>query len=1053
MNARTSLRYASLVMIVVMVVSLVPGVFSMAGVTASQPARMKISAMRTYGTHLRPPQYDVLMDTLHQEGLPLNASPEEIQAAANQWLKKFAKGSETWVNASAQAAALKQEEDMATAFGKNATIVNPPIVPIEATVFGMAVDFGATETFTMPVAQADGSCLTETTTVVGPMQGLVPEPEPEDNESLWYPPSWTADVANYNKLIMGYEGAGRVRMDLTDPDDGLPGINLAGYTVQDYYDNVAGDGNVLINSSIEGWVTVPYSEGRYGADNCASGSHYGGAGTPVSQLVVDALQVFMADHPTYWNDPTFWPQFDSEGDGYLDTFWLFYAGEGQEAGGGALGTFALWSHSSDLRYNANYPDGFKVYEGDAGTTADDIYVGPYTMQPEIADVGVLSEEFGHNFFGLPDLYVTDAQGSVGNWATMEAGSWMGWLGGTTPATMPLWFKMIATGWNGTTYVPLNWASPYARRWWDDPAEDLTIGQIEKTPNGVLKGVRVNMPNFDEDVPNPLGSGLAPYSGTARNDTNIWLTRNIDIPGGATGLLSFAAYWDIEEDWDYGYVTINGTSIPDMDGVTTNTNPNGNNLGNGITGTGEQTLNFDLSSYAGQTVELGFRYKTDAAVTNFGWVIDDLTLDGTLIDDFETATEPGTFPGWTNTDPGWLLVPTSKSYTQYYLVEWRAKTHYDKMLKTAYVFNAYEPGKKIVDRIPYNIPAALVYFRNTKYSNTYAQRPNYADPPSFGSKYMLLIVDPNWKPLRLGETPADYLGYFNSRLSSYDAGLTLQPTEPFTISAYYGLPGEGPWFYPSKPAVTTFNDTLGYYGGFYYGDPCDPGYICYSNRDGSDVVPARDLYSTRITTFDYSPLYGLYGAGFSPSWLGSGNPGDDNVQWGVNIDLLSKAGDDAYNSTATLRFRNYSVDYLSVGFSQLTQDGFVGQFLAAVVNTGVEEAKDVEFEFIPDDYFHMTDVAVEGPIPFTTLSKDTKLSANAKHEAAKPEGVSLTFASIPPGEAMMVMITGLLDIDPVPSNTAWGTIIGNDGQVFRGPFWVAAQDLNNYIFIPIITKEE
>lgn len=1043
MNARTSLRIASLVMIVVMVVSMLPGVFSMAGATTPKPPRMKIVAARTYGMHSRPPSRGVLMQELYKEGLPLNASEQEIQAAAAQWLKRFAKQSESWVNASAQESALKHEEALASAFGKDATIINPPIVPVEATVFGMAVDFGATETFTLPVAQANGSCMTETVTINGPLQGEFPAPDPGDNFTVWYTPAQTADPTFYNKLIMGYEGAGRVRMDLTDPDDGLPGINLAGYTVQDYYDNVAGDGNVLINSTIEGWITVPHSEGWYGADNCASGSHGGGNGVPVAQLVPDALTVFMAAHPTYWNDPNYWPKFDSDGDGVVDTFWLFHAGADQSAGGGLQGTFAIWAHSSDLRYYAAYPNGFKVYEGDAGTTADDIYVGPYTMQPENSDVGVLAEEFGHNFFGLPDLYVTDSQGSIANWSIMEAGAWMGWLGGTTPASMPLWFKMIAQGWNGANWVPLNWSSPYARRMYNDPTEEITIGQLEKTPDGVLKGVRVNMPQNVEDVQNPLDSGKAPYSGTARNDTDVWLKRNIDVPTGATGLLSFASYWEIEEDWDYGYVTINGASIPDKDGVTTNTNPNGNNLGNGITGAGDQTLNFDLSTYAGQTVELGFRYKTDAAVTEFGWVIDDLTLDGTLIDDFETATDPGTFPGWTNTDPGWLLVPTTKTYTQYYLVEWRAKTHYDKMVKTAYIHNVVSATKDIVSRIPYNVPAALVYFRTTKYSNSYAQRGYYADPPSFGSKYQLLIVDQNWKPLRIGDTPATYKGVWNSRLSSYDAGLTLQATEPFTIPAYYGLPGQGPWFYPSKPPVTTFNDTLGYYGGYFYGSPCTPGYVCYTNRDGSAVVPARDLYSTRISTFNYAPIYGFYGYPWAPSWLGSGNPGDDNVQWGVNIDLLSKAGDDAYNSTATLRFRNYSVDFIPSVQTYWSPAGFVGQFQVMIQNNGMEDATKVAFAFSGDEFFHITGVSVEGPSAYTRTSKDPQ----------KPlDDIALEFASIPAGQAMKVVITGLLDVDPatLAPEESWAEIVGDDGQVFRGPWW-AATGVPNTLFIPIITK--
>ena len=87
---------------------------------------------------------------------------------------------------------------------------------------------------------------------------------------------------------MGYEGPGRVRMDLTDPRDGWPGIDLAGYTMQDYYDHVAGPGNVTIEGAVEGWVSVKHSQGYYGANNCNTGGHYGGAGVPPGQLAADA---------------------------------------------------------------------------------------------------------------------------------------------------------------------------------------------------------------------------------------------------------------------------------------------------------------------------------------------------------------------------------------------------------------------------------------------------------------------------------------------------------------------------------------------------------------------------------------------------------------------------------------------------------------------------------------------------------------------------------------------------------------------------------------------
>ena len=60
-----------------------------------------------------------------------------------------------------------------------------------------------------------------------------------------------------------------MRLDLKDPTDGKPGINLHGYTVQDYYDHMAGAGNVVLSGTVEGWLTVDHSEGYYGAPNCS----------------------------------------------------------------------------------------------------------------------------------------------------------------------------------------------------------------------------------------------------------------------------------------------------------------------------------------------------------------------------------------------------------------------------------------------------------------------------------------------------------------------------------------------------------------------------------------------------------------------------------------------------------------------------------------------------------------------------------------------------------------------------------------------------------------
>ena len=69
--------------------------------------------------------------------------------------------------------------------------------------------------------------------------------------------------------------------------------------------------------------------------------------------------------------------------------------------------------------------------------------------------------------------------------------------------------------------------------------------------------------------------------------------------------------------------------------------------------------------------------------------------------------------------GWHESPAAKSYTNYYLVEWRGKTKYDSMVQTAYVTTYSDEDEWQVERVPYNIPGALVYYRNTKYGSTYA----------------------------------------------------------------------------------------------------------------------------------------------------------------------------------------------------------------------------------------------------------------------------------------------------------------------------------------------
>lgn len=148
-----------------------------------------------------------------------------------------------------------------------------------------------------------------------------------------------------------------------------------------------------------------------------------------------------------------------------------------------------------------------------------------------------------------------------------------------------------------------------------------------------------------------------------------LTREVDLRGVTKATLSFWSWFDIEPDFDYGYVEVSTdgqhwTALRTE--ATTSDDPNGNNLGNGMTGRSgggqkpswvQQTA--DLSPYAGGKVALRFEYVTDGALNFNGLAIDDIAIPEIgWTDDAET---PG---GWTAS--GFLR--SSNQVQQRYLVQ-------------------------------------------------------------------------------------------------------------------------------------------------------------------------------------------------------------------------------------------------------------------------------------------------------------------------------------------------------------------------------------------------
>ena len=151
-----------------------------------------------------------------------------------------------------------------------------------------------------------------------------------------------------------------------------------------------------------------------------------------------------------------WDRYDYDGDGnfdepdgYIDHFQSVHAGEGEETGGGAQGSNAIWSHRWYAFYNQHRLDRSRLQPRPAVSAIGNssYWVGDYTIEPENGGVGVFAHEFGHDL-DLPDLYDSVGDNATGFWTIMSSGSY-GNDGtvdiGSKPTHMGAWEK-FQLGW-------------------------------------------------------------------------------------------------------------------------------------------------------------------------------------------------------------------------------------------------------------------------------------------------------------------------------------------------------------------------------------------------------------------------------------------------------------------------------------------------------------------------------------------------------------------------------------------------------------------------------
>ena len=154
-------------------------------------------------------------------------------------------------------------------------------------------------------------------------------------------------------------------------------------------------------------------------------------------------------------------------------------------------------------------------------------------------------------------------------------------------------------------------------------------------------------------------------GNSGDSIEATLGRTVDLSQQSRATLNYQVWFELEENWDYGYVEVstNGgrtweiLSTPN----TTSENPIGNSFGEGYTGNSRGWIDesVDLSSYAGKKIQVRFQHVTDDAVNGSGICLRDISIPEIGFFDSSNSSE-----GWNAAG----FLPISNNVKQEYVVQ-------------------------------------------------------------------------------------------------------------------------------------------------------------------------------------------------------------------------------------------------------------------------------------------------------------------------------------------------------------------------------------------------
>jgi immune inhibitor A len=604
----------------------------------------------------------------------------------------------------------------------------------------------------------------------GPLHNQIPKPDRTVDNST----HWVADFnkAYYEDLFFG------------------PGESFA-----DFYTKQSA-GNYTVAGGVSDWVKVPGNASTYG-DNTVE--DFGGAwqfiedsgnawydaqvaaGRTPDQIKAELASFDVWDRYDYDGDGNF-----DEPDGYIDHFQAVHAGIGEDAGGGAQGEDAIWSHrwyvnQTDYGLTGPTVDGTPVRFGGAEIGDTGYWIGDYTVEAENGGLGVFAHEFGHDL-GLPDLYDTNGgDNGTGFWTLMSLGSWLNHGGddiGTTPGYYGPWEK-LQLGWLDYAVASEGQSGSYTL----SPAA-LQIADQEQA-------VVIDVPDqgLETKYTTPVSGNFSWWTSSA-DDLNTTLTRTLDLSAVKSATVSAAVWYDIEDGFDYLHAE-----------YSTNGGTNWTEIGPPVTGSSNgkwKTLRYSVPG--GAPVQFRFRFQSDGGVHMANAFLDNIVVKsgGTtlLSDDVESG------------DNGWTAAGGFKRSTgtetalgdRYYLAENRTYTGYDSTLQVGpYQFSFALTAPNKVERFPFQ-DGLLVWMVDETYTDN-----NTIDHPGHG---LTLPVDARPTPFGYSDGTRP-----SNRRQPFDATFGLQATDPVVLHKEV-VAGKGKAATvqtldaaaPSNPGIPTFNDT-------------------------------------------------------------------------------------------------------------------------------------------------------------------------------------------------------------------------------------------------------